>query len=204
MQLNPRLFRARWWLLAVIVFLQLIVLVFSPSEKTLGTGIKPVYLHVSFTWTGMLLLTGTALLGLVVLFSGNLMVSDRQRLLYQSALVFYLVGFLVSMYASWLNWGGIPWQEPKIQSAINVIVAASGAWYLREFIKPVRLKGLAGMIPFMFISMSRSSPRMVLHPDNPVNSSPLGIRTTFLVMFVLAISLAVWFLWVRLGKELEK
>lgn len=204
MQLKNKLFKARWPLLALIVILQGTLLVLSPNERTLGVGIKPVYLHVSLTWTGMLLLAGTALLGLLLLISGRQEHANWQRLAYRAAIGFYLVGFVISMYASWLNWGGIPWQEPKIQAAVNVIMAGIGAWYLRELVKPVRLKALAGMVPFVFVLLGSSSPRMVLHPDNPVVSSPLGIRSTFLIMFFLAILLAAWTLWVSIqGKEVH-
>ena len=55
---------ASWWPLAVIVVLQIIVLQISPEERTLGGGIKPVYLHVSLTWTGMIFLAVNGLLGL--------------------------------------------------------------------------------------------------------------------------------------------
>lgn len=204
MQLNDWFQKARWWLLALVVILQATVLVLSPNEKTLGWGIKPVYLHVSLTWTGMLLFFGATLLGLILLFTGRQPFASWQRRIFRTALVFYLVGFLISGYASWLNWGGIPWQEPKIQAAVNVLVAGIGAWYLLELLGPLRLKALAGMIPFIFISLGSNSPRMVLHPDNPVTSSPLGIKTTFLVMFGLAIVLAVWFLWMSASREKEQ
>jgi hypothetical protein len=202
MQLKTILFKARWLLLALVVILQITVLVLAPNEATLGSGIKPVYLHVSLTWAGMLLFAGSVLLGLILLITGRNGASDWQRVVFQAGLISYGVGFMISLYASWLNWGGIPWQEPKVQAAVNVIVAAIGAWYLRELIKPSRFKGLAGMIPFIFVSLGSNSPRMVLHPDNPVVSSPLGIKSTFLAMFGLAILLAGWYLWVNMpGRE---
>ncbi len=39
---------------------------FPRMNATLGWGIKPVYLHVSLTWTGMLLFAAVGLLGLIV------------------------------------------------------------------------------------------------------------------------------------------
>lgn len=205
MQLNYWFQKARWWLLAVIVILQATVLLVSPNEYTLGWGIKPVYLHVSLTWTGMLLFALAALLGLIVAITGRLALMVWARRVFRTAFVFYLVGFLISIYASWLNWNGIPWQEPKIQAAVNVIVAGIGAWYLVELVRPIRLKALAALIPFVFVVTGRNSPRMVLHPDNPVVSSPLGIKSSFIVMFGLAILLAGWVLWVyEAGKETGK
>lgn len=188
---------ARWWPLAVIVVLQIVILIISPEERTLGVGIKPVYLHVSLTWAGMLFLAINGLLGLGVLASGNQRLACWQRNFLLTGLVFFGAGFLISMYASWLNWGGIPWQEPKIRAAVNVMVSGIGTWFLRELIEWDRLKGLAGLVPVVYIAIGGRSPRMVLHPDNPVVSSPLGIKGTFLGLFFLALLLAVWMMWLR-------
>jgi hypothetical protein len=185
---------ARWLILALIVILQIVVLVISPEEKTLGTGIKPVYLHVSLTWVGMILALLCALLGLGLAISGHERLGAWQRRVFLAFLISFGVGFLVSLYASWLNWGGIPIQEPKFRTATNVLVAGIGAWALREIVSHPRLKGLSGVIPAFFLFLSKRSPRMVLHPDNPVVSSPIGIKGSFYSMFALGILLAIWFL----------
>jgi hypothetical protein len=197
MEQNSKLFNARWWLLALIMILQMIILWQSPEEKTIGVGIKPVYLHVSFTWTGMVLLLGTAILGLIVLFKGTEQIAGWQRTFLLSALWFYGLGFLISMYASWLNWGGIPFQEPRIQGTLNVMVAAIAVWLLREILNSRRIQGILGWIPLAFMLTAREGSRMVLHPDNPVATSPLSIKLTFFLMFGLAILLSVWFIWVQ-------
>jgi len=197
MEQGGKLFKARWWLLALIVILQIIILWFSPEEKTIGIGIKPVYLHVSLTWTGMILLLVTALLGLIVLINGNERIASWQRSFLLSALWFYGLGFLISMYASWLNWGGIPFQEPRIQGALNVLVSAIAVWILREILGSPRLQGVLGWIPLAFMLTAGRSSRIVLHPDNPVATSPLSIKLTFLSMFGLAILISVWFIWVQ-------
>ena len=197
MEQDSKLFKARWWLLALIVILQVIILWQSPEEKTIGIGIKPVYLHVSLTWTGMILLLVTAFLGLIVLINGTEKIASWQRSFLLGALWFYGAGFLISMYASWLNWGGIPFQEPRIQGALNVLVSAIAVWLLREILNSHRIQGVLGWIPLAFMLTAGRSSRMVLHPDNPVATSPLSIRLTFLMMFGLAILLSVWFIWVQ-------
>lgn len=195
MPFSEKISKARWWLLALIVILQIAVLVISPEEETLGIGIKPVYLHVSLTWTGMVLFLLTGLLALGVIISGNGRLACWQRRIFLISLLFYGMGFLISMYASWLNWGGIPWQEPKIRTALNVVVSGIGAWYLCELVRPLRLKGAAGLIPLVYLFFGGRSPRMVLHPDNPVASSPIGIQSTFYILFGLAILFSIWSVW---------
>ena len=160
MQDQSKLYRFRWWFLALIVMLQISILILSPEERTIGAGIKPVYLHVSLTWAGMILLASTGLLGLVLIVFPNPGLARWHRILLISALGFYTVGFLVSMIASLVNWGGIPFQEPRIRGAINVVVAGIAAWILTELIDNPRVKGLASIVPLTFILLSGRSSRM--------------------------------------------
>jgi cation transport ATPase len=197
MGLGQKIDRTRWWLLGAIVLMQIIILLLAPEEKTIGNGIKPVYLHVSLTWTGMALFFITALLGLEMLFSKSGTLESWHRICFTAALLFFGSGLLVSLYASYVNWGGIPLQEPKFRMAVNVIVAGFAGWYLRELAKPRAIKALSSLIPVGFMFLGSSGPRMVLHPENPVMTSPLGIKGSFLAMFALAVLLAAWFLWYR-------
>lgn len=201
MNRSQKLFQARWWLLALIVILQTAILYFSPEENTIGIGIKPVYLHVSLTWTGMVLLLLNGLAGLATLVSGRREIAGWQRSFLLSALWFYGFGFLISMYASWLNWGGVPFREPRIQGAINVLVATLAVWVLREMFNSPRIQGVLAWIPVAFMMVGGRSSRMVLHPDNPIVTSPLSIKATFLSMFGLAILLSIWFIWVHQQKQ---
>lgn len=181
-----------WWVLAVIVLLQMLVLIFAPNEQTLGAGIKPVYLHVSLTWVGMIFFLISGIVGLVLFFYHSEKLARWHRAIFLNALVFYIVGFLISMYASWINWGGIPFQEPRIRNTVNVVVVAVAAWIFSELVRNFRVQAVAGILPLVFILLARGSDRMVLHPDNPVSTAPMSIRSTFLIMFGLAIVLSLW------------
>lgn len=185
-------FFSGWWIFWGIVILQAIVLLAAPNEQTLGSGIKPVYLHVSLTWSGMLFFLIAGLLGLLTMIFGQQRLAVWYRAIFTAASLLYLTGFLISLYASIINWGGIPFQEPRIRNAINVVVAGIAAWTFAELVRSVRLKGLAVFFPIAFILFSRQSERMVLHPDNPVSSAPVSMRSTFLIMFGLALFLAFW------------
>ena len=187
-------FFSSWWFLGIIVILQTIVLLAAPNEKTLGSGIKPVYLHVSLTWAGMLFLLLAGVLGVLLVVFGREKLAVWYQSVFTTAFGLYLVGFLISMYASIINWGGIPFQEPRIRNAINVVVAGVAAWTFVALVRPVRLKGGAVLFPLAFIFFAQQSDRMVLHPDNPVSTAPNNIQSTFLTMFVLALVLAVWLL----------
>ena len=175
-----------------ILLTQIIILWISPEERTLGIGIKPVYLHVSLTWTGMVLFALAALLGVGVLFTGKNSLASWLKTIFTLAVGFYGAGFLISMIASYVNWGGIPFREPRVLSTINVIVVSAVIWILSQWTNQNRVNGFLSLIPIGFMIWGVESSRMVLHPDNPVNSSPDGIRYTFYGMFILAMLLAGW------------
>lgn len=185
----------------MIVTLQIFVLIFSPEERTLGAGIKPVYLHVSLTWMGMILLTLTGGLGLILILIPHPKLANWHKIIFLTGLGFYLLGFMVSIVASFVNWGGIPFQEPRIRGALNVGVVGIAAWVLGELVRNKRISGAASTLPPLFILMTGNSSRMVLHPENPVSTSPLGIKTTFFVMFGLALLLSIWTMWVQFSHE---
>jgi hypothetical protein len=185
----------RWLLLGMILVAQLLVLWIAPEEKTLGIGIKPVYLHVSLTWTGMVLLAGVGLLGLWVLVGGNQKAAGWQTRLLNSGFVLYGLGFVVSMYASVINWGGVPFNEPAVRQAMGYLLVGVILWGATFWFKRARLKGVMGLLAAIVVLMATNSSQSILHPESPVNTSPQSIKSTFYLMFGLAIFLAIWSLY---------
>lgn len=185
----------RWVFLGLILLIlaaQIVVLWIAPEEKTLGDGIKPVYLHVSLTWTGMLLLGVSLLLGVWVLIVGSAAASQWQAYVVNSGFVIYAVGFVVSMYASLINWGGVPFFEPSVQQALGYLVVGVLLWGASWWFNPPRLKAAVGMLAAGMLLLATDSSQSILHPESPVNTSPLTIRSAFYVMFALGVLLAVW------------
>ena len=193
--------RTNWLLLVFILTAQLIVLRISPDERTLGVGIKPVYLHVSLTWTGMLLLAVSGFLGFGVAISTDEKMASWLKSIYTVGFGIFGVGFLVSLYASVGNWGGVPFREPRVITALNIFVVAAVVWILTRWIPRKRLNGLLSMVPVVFMIMTVKSSTIVLHPDNPVQNSPNGIKYAFYGMFMLALLLAGWWVLTLRKKE---
>lgn len=182
----------RWLVLGLIIVFQLLVLIIAPEEKTLGAGIKPVYLHVSLTWSGMLLLAISVILGAVVLLSGKFEhVVWLDRFL-NSGFVLYGTGFAVSMYASVVNWGGVPFNEPPVRQAMSFLLIGVVLWLFSKWIGVIRFRGGIGVLAAGMLLLATERSQSILHPESPVNSSPLSIKSTFYIMFGLAIILSVW------------
>lgn len=175
-----------------ILLAQIIVLWISPEERTLGVGIKPVYLHVSFTWTGMLLLYLAGLLGFIVVISDIAQFSSWLKVCLTLGVAFFGVGFFISIFASLVNWGGVPFREPRVLSALNILVVSGTIWVLSRWVTSRRLIGVLSFFPPVFMVFRVEGSPLVLHPANPVNTSPDGIKFTFYGMFFLAILLAAW------------
>jgi hypothetical protein len=191
--------RQRWpgwagplWLvlgLAVVVILWL-----APSERTLGEGIRWVYIHVAVIWTAMLGMLVVGGLNLIQVFSGR----DGWRL-WSAAASWGTLGLLVlavmtSTLVMQVNWGGISWDEPRIGSllravAIWVILHFAGPW-----IGDRRLRGVltaaavaAAVIPLRFAPL-------VIHPQDPLGqaaSNDFLLASLALFAVVLAASVSV-------------
>jgi hypothetical protein len=196
--------RTRFLSLGLIIVTQIIVLLLAPEEGTLGQGIKPVYLHVSLTWAGMLLFYMTAVLGLVLIFWRNEKLFFWLRMVFSIAYGMYLMGFLVSLLASYINWGGIPIMEPRIRTASNVLAVATIAFVISTWLNKRGLIGAVSITPAVFMVFTVSSSTLALHPENPVNTSPLGIKYTFYIMFFLAVMLAGWWIAHLYQKEIKR
>ncbi len=182
---------ALWGLMGLLL---LLLWQFSPPERTLGTGIRPVYVHVGLIWTGMIGLVSAGLLGGWLLVTGDLCWRRWARATGWVACGFFLAGLLVSMWASQVNWGGVFLAEPRYLTNFAVLLAALVVQVLAElpFFSSRVLGGLHLMVAGALLLSLRVTP-LVLHPVNPVRTSnSIGIQLTFLGFFLLFLVAAVW------------
>ncbi len=179
----------------IVAAIAVIVLV-SPQEATLGAGIKSVYVHVSLTWTGMLGLTLSGLLGIVVLLRQSARLERWAQTLGWAALALFSSGFLMSMLAAQVNWGGVFWAEPRTAMATQIIAVTLIAQILSTWVKQVRLQGLLHLLAVAFMTWRVATTELVLHPQSPIMTSDARpIQLTFAVMFLLVAAAAGWLVW---------
>jgi hypothetical protein len=143
----------------------------APAERTLGNGIKWVYVHVALTWTGMTGLSAAALLGLILLATGRPSLTVWTRQVGMVGLGFFAAGWAMSAVASQVNWGGVAWGEPRntvnLQVlAAGVIVVVAGPW-----LNQPRWQGLLFALLFGWMMWAFQSTPLILHPSNPIFSS---------------------------------
>ena len=173
-----------------------LIIVFSPQERTLGSGIRSVYLHVGLIWTGLFGFAMTAVLGIGVLLTEK---PAWQRWLVPVswvALGFYAAGIFMSMVASADNWGAVFLQEPRMAASLSGLAVATIVLVLGSWQPWPRLRGaMAASIIFVLLWLNLRA-ELVLHPPNPIaNSNATFIQLTFLLVTVLFILLAGWLVW---------
>jgi len=174
---------------AVVAVLAGLTVWMAPAERTLGTGIRAVYVHVALTVTGVLGFLAGAVLGVVALVS-RLPVATRWLLpVGRVALGFFAAGTVTSMVAARVNWGGLFLDEPLMRSSLLVLLASIVVHTLMSWTRSQRLLGLLGIVPAAAISWALLATPAVLHPGAwVVPDSAAQIQWTFAALTVLCLA----------------
>ena len=161
-----------------------LILWLSPTEQTLGQGIKWVYIHLAFIWTAMLGMLVVGILSLIQVFSSRAAWrrwGDATGWATLGTLVLALIGSLVVMQ---VNWGGISWDEPRTQSLLRTLAI----WVLVQFAGPwISNRRVRGLLTVVLVAVALIPMRygpLVIHPQNPLGmSSSNAIRLASVAVF---------------------
>ncbi|MFQ6116178.1 MAG: hypothetical protein ACE5NG_19115 [bacterium] len=183
-------------ILALIVVAAGILVLFGPEEKTLGSGIKVVYIHVASIWAGMIGLFLAGVLGIGVLIFPNRNLQAWTHTVAGVALASFAVGVGLSIVAAKINWGAAFWNEPRMVASLRFLAVALLVQILNSWLPWYRLRGFLSVSLGTFLMWSILGPPLVLHPKSPIReSSSLAIQLTFLGMFILCCLVVAWFVW---------
>lgn len=179
--------------LGSIFLLSAVVVGMAPTERTLGDGIRVVYVHVALIWTGMLGLLLAGLLGLVLLLIPRRTLARWLGALGKVAFGFYLASSLVSLVAQQVNWGGISWNEPRTEAMLQILAAALIVQILSGWVWDARIQGGLHALLGLVLLWSWQTTPLQLHPDNPVGTSTSAtIPLVFYGLFALSALAATW------------
>lgn len=185
-----------WWIPAALIVALAVIVWLAPNEKTLGEGIKSIYVHVTLTWTGMFGLTVAGLLGLVTLANGSQRIDAWAQTIGWVALALFAAGLIMSLVAAQVNWNGIFWAEPRTAAAMQIVAVALVAQILSTWVRWIRLRGFLHVAVAAFMTWMMLRTQLVLHPRSPiVTSDSTGIQATFAALFVLCLAVAAWVVW---------
>lgn len=180
-------------LLAATALLTAAFLWLAPAERTLGEGIRVVYLHVALVWVGMGALYLAGLVGLAVAATGRAALARWMEALAWIGFLFYAFSAAVSLVAQQVNWGGISWQEPRTLAMFQIVALALIVRVLNGWTGSCRLQGLLNLLVAAVLFWSSRTTTLQLHPENAVGSSTAqGIRMTFFALTALFVLVAAW------------
>ncbi len=179
-----------------IALLAALVVWFGPAERTLGQGIKIVYVHVPLVWTGMVGLAATGVLGLVLALTARAGIQRWMQTAGRVTLGVLLAALATGMLAAQINWGGVFWDEPLMIMLVRTILVFAVAHLLGGWLPWKRAGGLLVAGATLFILAGIRFTPQVLHPGNAISSSASAeIRLTFVGLFALCVLAAAWIVW---------
>lgn len=188
---------AWFWGIPLVLLIGVVLLIaLGPEERTLGGGIRSVYLHVGLIWAGLVGFAATSVLGLGLLATQKTAWLRWLSPVSWVALGFYAAGVFMSMIASADNWGAVFLQEPRMAASLSGLAVATILLILGSWQPWLRVRGaLAATVIFVLLWFNFSA-ELVLHPPNPIaNSDAAPIQLTFLLVTALFVGLAAWFVW---------
>jgi hypothetical protein len=187
---NRRLF---WLVLAGMAALGAVILWLAPAEQTLGSGITSVYVHVALTWTGMTGLVVAAGLGLAAAVLGRPGAHAWAHSAGWVGLGAFAAGLVMSALAAGINWGNVFWQEPRFNSAFQVLAVGLIVQFATSLGVDYRLRGVLQAIPALVLVWLTMITPLVLHPANAARNSPsAAIRFTFFGLYIVCCLAGAW------------
>lgn len=190
---RPRLIAA---LLAGTLLAAASLLAVAPEERTLGAGIKWVYVHVALVWTGMSVTAVFGVIGALVVATGSARWLRANFAVGCIGAGFIAASTLVSMGSSAANWGGVHLTEPRMLAMLRYSAASVIALVPLTWPMPARAKGAiaVALAALLFITL-RITP-LQLHPRDPIGQSGFApLQAAFAGLYALGLLTAAWLLW---------
>ncbi len=197
----------------VLVFIVLLAL-FGPEEKSLGSNVRIVYLHGAWVMTAEVTFLAAGLTGLLAL-AGMVFPPLRRResalhawsaALGRTGIVFWVTYLPLSLWAMQANWNGLFLAEPRFRLALTFAVVGVllqiGLWLLSL----PWLTSAGNLLFFLALRIAFSRAQDVMHPPpSPIFKSGLWNIIAFFVALNLLTWLAAWFLtrWWREKGEVD-
>ena len=192
------------WIL-VLLTLALALAAVAPSERTLGTRIRTVYLHGAWVWAALLSLAAAAGIGLAALVARRPRWHAWSRAWGRTGVLLWILYLPLSLWAMQTNWNGLFLAEPRWR--LGVMYAVVGLLLqLGLSLLPLVWASVGNLAYFLALVWSLTHTPRVLHPPAPAfHAGALTIRLTFLGLTLL-LTLMAWqitLLWTQIEPRLR-
>jgi hypothetical protein len=173
-----------------ITILAIVILtLFGPEEKSLGSNVRLVYLHGAWVLTSELFLILAALAGLLGLVLKRDIFHAWSAALGRTGIVFWVTYLPLSMFAMQANWNGLFLAEPRFRLAMTFAVTGillqAGLWMMNT-------KWLTSLSNIIFIIVLRAifaTAENIMHPPpSPIFNSGLWN----IIIFFVALNILAW------------
>jgi len=152
--------------LTVVLVLAAGLVIIAPDERTLGSGIKPVYVHVGLTLAGMAGLIIAGALGLFGLLSSRNRFHAWMLATGRVGLLLYAAGVAASLVAAHVNWGGVTLEEPLLRMSVMLLGVAWIAHLAMSLFSHARLHAALSVVPALFVDTDTFEvARLTQNPD---------------------------------------
>lgn len=174
----------------LISILAIVILtLFGPEEKSLGSNVRLVYLHGAWVLTSELFLILAALAGLLGLVLKRDIFHAWSAALGRTGIVFWVTYLPLSMFAMQANWNGLFLAEPRFRLAMTFAVTGIllqvGLWMMNT-------KWLTSLANIIFIIVLRAifaTAENIMHPPpSPIFNSGLWN----IIIFFVALNILAW------------
>ncbi len=165
-----------------------VVALFGPSDQTLGSNVRVVYLHGAWVLTAELAFALAGLAGLVGLLTRRDSFHGWSAALGRAGIFFWITYIPLSLWAMETNWNGLFLAEPRFHLAVTFAVVGLllqiGLW----FINVNWLTSAANLIFIVVLRIVFSAAQYVMHPPpSPIfNSGDWRIIGFFIALNVLS------------------
>jgi hypothetical protein len=180
-----------FWLLVSLAVVG-VVAFFGPSEKSLGTNVRVVYLHGAWVWASLAAFVAAAGFGLAGLAIRRKSLQLWSRALGRTGLIFWITYLPISIWAMQTNWNGLYLSEPRwrlaVVFAIGGLLLQIGVSLLEE---PAWASAL-NVIYLLVLFLALRSTDQVMHPASPIFASNAWRIQLFFAVLSSAVLLAAW------------
>ncbi len=192
--INRTLQANRLFVYLALVILLAALLVFSPSEATLGSVVKIVYLHGALERVSMYAYLAAGLLGLAQLALRRSGLAHWTQAVAETAIGFWLAEFVVSLPAQVLAWGGITLSEPRVNSAIWILGLTVLLYIVARWMGQRAWMSIAVASNALIVLLILRGTVNILHPFNPIvasDSSDIKVFYAAIVLVTAALALQI-------------
>jgi len=152
----------------------------GPPERTLGAGIRWVYIHVAAVWAGLAWLAIAGLAGIGAIAAPARVDGRLVRAAGAAGMTLFSAGTLLSLAAARANWGGILWFEPRLVASAQVVALGALVLVVTAGLFSARIRGFLWGALAIFAIWATGSAGRVFHPRSPIQAdTPWEIRATF-------------------------